>query len=396
MSKSVQRLILLSQFAMMLALEMGNPYLPLLIAEQGDIPLASAAWYSALAFVLPMLANIVMTPIWGSLADKLGYKSMLMRAAWALVITQFLMLLVHGTMEILLIRILQGGFAGFLAAMQTYSLALNHWEHKGRQLARLQTAKALASSLAGLAGGLLLMIAHFQLLYGVAAVISLFTAVLMQRYLPATTAMQANTKQYKGGMDALIWLLGSMIVLTQTVKFFTEPVYTLTMNQMLFGPPLLTGILYSTPALGLLLASGWCGRQFDRCRQEPQKIKYYLSTYSLLGMLLMFIQASSTFLPVLILTRLVWGMVLAALLPAFICLISDRCARQGYAIGVANSFAKIGNVSGLLLGGWMGAFMPLQQMFLLMAGAYALMLIIGYCCDFASSRKRGTVGLIYE
>ena len=386
MTKSLQNLILCSQFFMMLALEMGNPYLPLLIAGQGDIPSSSVAWYSALAFVLPMIANIVMTPLWGKLADSLGYKAMLMRATWALVLTQFLMLLIHGTMEILLVRVIQGGFAGFLAAMQTYCLALDSWDNKGRQLARLQTAKAMASSLAGLAGGLLLMLAQFQLLYAVAAGISLLTALIMQRCLPAVQTVQSGTGKYKGSLDRMVYLLGSLIALTQLIKFFTEPVYSLAMSQIAPGQPLLVGVLYSSPALGLLLASGWCGRQFDRCRQEPLRIRYYLAGYSVLGLLLMLIQASSTQLPLLFVTRLVWGMVLAALLPAFICLISDRCARQGYAIAVANSFAKTGNVSGLVLGGWMGVWMPMHQMFLLLAGAYTLMMLMGWCCDFIQTR----------
>lgn len=382
MNKRIKHLIFFSQFAMMLALEAGNPYLPLLIAEQGDIPSASVAWYSALAFVLPMMANIVMMPLWGYLGDRLGYKAMLMRATWALVVTQFLMLAVHGTMAILLVRIVQGGFAGFLAAMQTYSLAVNRHEQKGQQLAHLQTAKALATSLAGLIGGLLLTLAHFRLLYGAAAGLTLFTALIMQRYLPQTTPAPANPGQRKGNREAVIWLLGGLIVWTQCLKFFTEPVYSLAISSIVSGQLVVTGILYSVPALGLLLTSTLCGRQFDRCRQNPSHIRYYLSGYSLLGVVLMLIQASSTSIPMLFLTRLVWGMVLAALLPAFICLISDRCARQGYAIAMANSFAKTGNVSGLVLGGWMGTWMPLQQMFLLLAAAYAVMMLISYCCDF--------------
>ncbi|WP_305033813.1 hypothetical protein [Legionella sp. km772] len=95
MSKSLQSFILISQFFMILALEMTNPFLSLLIASQKGALASNIVFYSMLSLVLPMLANIVMTPIWGFAADRYGYKSMLMRAAWALVFTQGAMIWVN-------------------------------------------------------------------------------------------------------------------------------------------------------------------------------------------------------------------------------------------------------------------------------------------------------------
>lgn len=186
MPKSLQPLILISQFFMILALEMTNPFLSLLLASQSEVALQDVVFYSMLSFVLPMLANIIMAPIWGIAADRYGYKSMLMRAAWALVLTQLAMMFAHSLVWILIIRVFQGAFAGFIVSMQTYSLSLCEWQHKSRQLARLQSAKAIATTLAGFIGGIILAVTNYQGLYGIATAICLAITLIMHYYLPAT------------------------------------------------------------------------------------------------------------------------------------------------------------------------------------------------------------------
>ena len=221
MSKTLQFYVLISQFLMILALEMTNPFLSLLIASQNKIPLQSTVFYSMLSLVLPMLANIIMTPIWGLAADRYGYKSMLMRAAWALVFTQLCMMFVHSITWLLIIRIVQGAFAGFIVAMQTYSLSFCEWQHKSRQLARLQSIKAIATTLSGLTGGLILSITNFQGLYGVALFICLTTTIFMHYYLPTATKNQLKKQPPSHplqGVSKFIYLLWLLISLTQIIK----------------------------------------------------------------------------------------------------------------------------------------------------------------------------------
>jgi MFS family permease len=377
---------------MMLALEMGNPYLPMLLAKQGDFALSWVVFYSALALVLPMVANIIMSPLWGKVGDRLGYKPMLMRAAWALVISQGLMIFAHSISSIIIIRIFQGGFAGFLAAMQTYALCLTDGADKGQRLAELQSAKALATCLAGAVGGLMLMFFHFDYLYGVASVLCLLTTLLMQWLLPSIKTMPAPSQKQvsaklSGSARKVVGSLGVLIGMTQLIKFLPDPVFTLLMNQRMPGQVFAVGVLYSLPSLGLLLTSAKCGKQFDKCRQKPELIPCYLAAYCLIGALSMLIQAFATQFITLACARLLWGVVLAALLPALICLMSDRFRHQGYALGLANSFAKIGNLVGLILGGLMGNVMTLGQLFLLLAVAYLLMMLV----SFVTYRRSQTV-----
>lgn len=376
MTKSVQSTLLLGQFFMILALEMTNPFLPLLITTQGHVAVDDRVFYSTLSFILPMMANILAAPFWGRVADRFGYKPMLLRACWALVVTQASMLCVHSVEGILVIRILQGAFAGFIVAMQTYALSLCEWHSKGRQLSRLQSTKAIATAIAGFVGGIILTFTDYQGLYGIASLVCLSITLQMQFHLPPSTKNNVPhrpaTSSSLSGSRSLFYLLCFLISLTQIAKFLPDPGFSLYLNHSLTDNLMMIGLLYSMPAVGMLLSSEWCGRQFDRCRNHPEQVNRYLIGYSVLGMVLMIIQACISNFVLFVAIRILWGVVLAALLPALFALCSDRAVLPGYALGIANSFAKTGNLIGLLLGGLLADSLSYPLIFLVIAAVYGL------------------------
>ncbi|STX30099.1 multidrug resistance efflux pump [Legionella beliardensis] len=389
MSKSLQRTLLFSQFLMLLALEMSNPFLPLFIASHGFSG-HTAILYSALAFILPMITNIIMAPLWGMAADRFGYKPMLMRAAWTLVLTQGLMMMANDITAVLIIRVIQGGFAGFIAAMQMYVLSMDLNDNKAEQLASLQFSKALATSTAGITGGALLGCLNFAGLFFIAMALCLIATLILQKKLPATKKPATQSKKKPLTANSFFHLsgLGLLIILTQCIKFLPEPIFVLSVNSFMTDNAILIGLLYSMPAIGLFLSSNYCGKQFDRCRKEPAQIKSYLFFYSFLGCLMMLGHAFfTTHFIVLASIRLLWGIVLAALLPALFCLISDRYHHQGLAIGWANAFAKIGNLIGIILGGWLGSYLSIQSLFCCLACIYAVIALICLCGNFFTGKN---------
>ncbi|QDP71211.1 multidrug efflux MFS transporter [Legionella israelensis] len=388
MTKKIQTILLCSQFFILLALEMGNPFLPLLVHEQQNTGTLSPSIYSSILLALPMLMTILMAPIWGLLADRFGYKSMLMRAAWALVISQACMAMAKSLFSILLIRLLQGGFAGFIAAMQTYALSLSNWENKGRQLARLQTSKALATSVAGACGGFLLTFFGFKGLFLTASLFCLIPTLIMHWTLPeskSTMSAEKASQLSPPSIGLLFPSLALLIILTQTARFLPDSFFSIYAS-VFTEQPWLIGLLYSLPATGILLSAEYCGRQFDKARGQSGKIKTYFVTYSGIGMLLMLAHACMQNFALLCLIRLCWGIVIAALLPALFTLVSDLSPKQGYAIGLANSLAKMGNLTGLLLGGWFAGFIPLPFIFFLLAMVYALISVACFITQFTQMK----------
>jgi MFS family permease len=391
MTKSIQRLILCGQFFMILALEMTNPFLPLLIAAQGTVPIDSVVFYSTLGLILPMVANLLIAPLWGMAADRYGYKPMLMRASWALVVTQASMIFVSSVEGILVIRVVQGAFAGFIIAMQTYVVSISEWEAKGRQLSRLQSTKAIATAIAGFTGGVALTCTNYQGLYAVATLICFFITLIMQLYLPPSKKNAPQQKQQKsahsGGATGVFIFLCILIMLTQVAKFLPDPGLSLFLNSYFPNNLIMIGLLYSLPALGMLCSSEWCGQLFDRCRPVPALVNRFLISFSVLGFLLMLTQAYVSNLYLFAFIRILWGVVLAALLPALFALCSDRNLLPGYALGLANSFAKLGNLIGLLLGGVLASTFPYPVIFLIISMVYGVFAIFVLAYHLISSRR---------
>lgn len=373
MPRSIQWFLFLSQFFIILALEMTNPFLSLLIANQNEVVPQNAVFYSMLGLVLPMLAQILMAPIWGRAADYYGYKPMLMRAAWALVFTQLAMMFVHSLIWILIIRILQGAFAGFIVSMQTYSLSLCEWHNKSRQLARLQSAKAIATTIAGFIGGVVLSLTNYRGLYGISMFICFFISLTMQCLLPSVQGnMKSKSEKTLPVSASPVYFFCFLITFTQIIKFLPDPGFTLFVQDSLSENLVLIGLFYSFPAVGMLLSSELCGRQFDKIRSNSGLVQRYLVRYSLLGFILMLGQAMTMNLYLFACLRILWGIVLAALLPALYALLSDRYSLPGYALGLAHSFAKLGNLLGLVLGGLLINFLPFNGLFLIIAFFYVL------------------------
>lgn len=399
MTKSIQGLILCGQFLMILALEMTNPFLPLLLAAQGNVPMESLIFYSTLGLILPMMANLLMAPVWGRAADRYGYKPMLMRASWALVMTQASMIFVSSVGWILIIRVLQGAFAGFIIAMQTYVVSISEWETRGRHLSRLQSTKAVATALAGFAGGLALTWSNYQGLYAVATLICFIITLIMQLYLPSSkkTAPQIEQVQsvHSVGSTGFFIFLCVLIMLTQVAKFLPDPGFSLFLNGYFSNNLIMVGLLYSLPALGMLCSSEWCGRLFDRCRFNQSLVIRYLICFSALGFFLMLSQAFVSNLVLFAFIRILWGVVLAALLPALFALCCDRNLLPGYALGVANSFAKLGNLIGLLLGGVLVSTFSYPMIFIIIALVYGMFAFFVLAYHFISSRRKMGYSTLY-
>ena len=374
--KRTQNLLILCQFLMMLSLEMSNPFLPSYINTLSHARLAQVAMQSSIIMAIPMLMMIITSPIWGSLADKYGYKPMLLRASGALIITQLLTGLANTPEQLIIIRLFQGGFAGFIAAMQAYAVNLSHWESKGKNLARLQSAKALGTSISGIIGGIIIHLTNMNYLFFISSFLCAIVTVIMFLYLPPVNKKPINTLQKPQPSWSIHFsVITALITLSQIAKFIPNPTFSIYVETLINADPITIGILYSIPAISLILTSEFSGRVFDFIRNnKPHLISMYFSIVALLGGLVMILHAYANSVIALIPIRFLWGVVFASLLPALFALISDHSNKSGYYIGLANSFAKLGNLSGLIIGGYAAGFMPLNQLFLLTAFSYFLIM----------------------
>ncbi|WLH50458.1 MFS transporter [Pseudomonas tolaasii] len=368
------RLLVVIQLVSMGAMEMSGPFWPLQI--QKLLGVANAHYtglLSSLVYAGPMMAAMVLTPMWGRLGDRTGHKPMIIRALLALAVCQALAAVTFDPWLLVAIRVAQGALAGFIAAAQAYALACCRDDGRGHILARLQSATAVGSLAGPVLGGWLMDVSGFALLCYSATAVCLLCAVISV-LLPADSPRSRPLTASKSVALPKGWL-GAMlgiIVLIQAAKMMPQPFYALYVADVLHAPAWLIGASYAASALTLALSAPLWGRLFDRHQPAHTLRVIEWVTWSC-ALTLAFTALASEWLGFLA-SRLLWGVWQGALLPVAYTLIANTVAsgQQGFALGLGNSAAKGGALCGALIGGIGMGIVGLAHSFWLVALTYAL------------------------
>ncbi|WP_248795456.1 MFS transporter [Pseudomonas sp. MWU13-2105] len=368
------RLLVGIQLVSMGAMEMSGPFWPLQIQKLlGAANAQYTGLLSALVYAGPMMAAMVLTPLWGRLGDRTGHKPMIIRALLALAVCQALAAITFDPWLLVGVRVVQGALAGFIAAAQAYALACCGTGGRGQVLARLQSATAVGSLAGPVLGGWLMDVSGFALLCYSATAICLSCA-LTSLFLPSDTQRlppkqkPAHTALPKGWLGAML----GVIVLIQAAKMMPQPFYALYVADVLHAPGWLIGASYAASAATLALSAPLWGRLFDR-HQPAHTLRVIEWVAWSCALTLAFTALASEWLGFLA-SRLLWGVWQGALLPVAYTLIANTVApsQQGFALGLGNSAAKAGALCGALLGGIGMGIVGLAQSFWLVAVTYAI------------------------
>lgn len=173
----------IAQFAAILGFAFAFPFLPIYIQQLGvRDPRQVALWVGA-AGGATGIALAISSPIWGLLADRFGRKSMVIRAMVGGGLTVGLIALARGPLDLVLLRLLQGLFAGTVAATTTLVATGTPRERVGWAMGLMSSAIALGGAIGPLAGsvvasyfglratfvagGALLLVAVFPVIFAV-------------------------------------------------------------------------------------------------------------------------------------------------------------------------------------------------------------------------------------
>jgi MFS family permease len=316
------------------------------------------------------------TPWWGRLGDRIGHKTMLLRALLALAATQWWIAATDSVAVILAVRLLQGALAGTIAAAQAYGARLVTRQARGALMAQLQVATAIGSVAGPVLGGWLFDVRGFSAVNVWAGAACLACAAVAATVLPSvaplpatrTDAARPRMAQLAGGVYGL--LLG--IVLVQAGKMMPQTFFGLYAAEVLHVSSRVTGLCYAGTALGLCLAAPFWARRF--ARQPAVRVLAQVEWILWACVAIVALQALATNVVLFVLARVLWGVCLAALLPVFYGLLSRDAAddAQGRVLGAGNAAAKAGALVGAGAGGLALAWVPLPAMFWTVALLYAV------------------------
>lgn len=383
------RWLFIIQLVSMGAMEMSGPFWPIHLRALGKLDAEQLAWASAIAYLGPMITAMVFTPLWGRIGDRVGHKPMLLRALVALSLTQLYIGFAQDVLSILLTRLIQGALAGFIAASQAYGTHLTGPTERAALMARLQVATAIGSVLGPIAGGMCFAQFGFPMLNLIAALFCAACVLAVMLRLPNLSPTQASkntadTYTAFRGLSPIMGLLVS-ITLVQAGKMMPQAFFGLYAQEVLHISTTMTGLCYGATALGLCLAAPWWAKKFADLDRDAILARVIMICGVCAA--LTALQALSVNLPLFLITRLAWGVCLAALLPVFYGLISREVphAIQGLALGTGNSAAKAGALIGTGAGALTLGLLPLRYAFW---GVSLMYVLSALCMYYLRKRSR--------
>jgi MFS family permease len=364
------------QLVAMGAMEMSGPFWALHLRRLGDLSPSVLAWTSAIAYAGPMAMAMCTTPWWGRLGDRVGHKTMLLRALLALAATQWWIAATDSVAVILAVRLLQGALAGTIAAAQAYGARLVARTERGALMAQLQAATAIGSVAGPVLGGWLFDTRGFNAVNVWAGAACLACAALAAAVLPPIAPLPAGrpepgssrprAAQLAGGVYGL--LLG--IVLVQAGKMMPQTFFGLYAAEVLHVSSTVTGLCHAGTALGLCVTAPFWARRFARLPRA--RVLAQVEGILWACVVIVALQALTRHVVPFVLARVLWGVCLAALLPVFYGLLARDAAddAQGRVLGAGNAAAKAGALVGAGAGGLALAWAPLPAMFWTVALLY--------------------------
>lgn len=386
-SRYIVTCLALIQLFAMAAMEMSGPFWPLYFKQLGYLSPAWLSLASGLAYAGPMVTAMLFTPLWGKFGDRVGHKAMVLRALLTLALTQLLIAYLESVWLIVLVRMIQGALAGFIAAAQAYGTQVTHPAQRAELMAKLQAATAIGSLLGPMLGGWLFAVSSFSSVNMLASLICLLCLLATMLLLPTVQPLVAppciNPQQHTNTVlqkspqrEGSLWQSGVLglllgIVLVQAGKMLPQPFLALYVVEVMHASTWIVGLSYGMTALGLCLSASWWAKRFGGMPDHivQRDIEYVLWACVLISIL----QAVSSNILLFLMIRLCWGICLGALLPVFYMLLSHSAgSAQGYLLGLGNSAAKAGALVGTGVGAFAMIWLPMQWLFWSLVPMYVI------------------------
>ena len=370
------------QLVSMGAMEMSGPFWPVhlrgLTTSESLFSFASIAVY-----VGPMLGIILTSAFWGRIGDRYGHKLMMIRALAGLSLTQLGLALFSDIWVILILRFLQGAFAGYIAPAQAYGVSIEAPSRRARLFAILQISTNVGSLLGAVVGGLILDYATFFWINIIAsalcAVCTVIAAVTLPDVPPVKKAVVVDkTAPVRSGSlwqgSPLLSLLGVMGILL-LARMLPQTSFSLYVSSVFEVSNSVVGLCYGLLALGFILSATAWSRYFEHRGQQDTLQRM---TYVVIGCIVLTAVAGVTHNPVVfVIAYFIWGVLLGATTPVLMALISKTAdsSQQGHVLGIAQGTAQFASIAGISAGGLLSQVYGLQYTYLFVCLAYVVALI---------------------
>lgn len=357
------------------------PLIPLYLQHIGVVERDAVRYWTGILGSAPFIVAVFATPVWGSFADRVGHKPMVVRSVFGIAIATVGMGFAGSPLALLGWRGLQGAVSGVFPAAVALLSSSTPPERVGRALAVLQSARAAGSLCGPLIGGVLADLLGMRFLFfgvgGLAAVTAVLCAFVLHEPARASApghgdaGRQVSQRELLTDRPTLAML--ALLVLFQVMIMASWPSLALFVEKLGVARDAVattTGLVIFVAGVPAMFISTAWARLGSRFGVEPMMLTSLVLSgvaYAAVGFLVHRVET-------LFVLRLLSGVALAGFVPLAFHWMGMRApeSARGRMAGLASTAMMIGNVIGPLLGGWLAVHVDLAATFYVPGTALAL------------------------
>lgn len=366
------------------------PFLSLYIETFGDHSDAYVQKWAGLIFGATFITALIMSPIWGRIADKYGFKPILLINGFGIAVSVFLMGFVHSVEAFFILRLFNGVVTGFIPTSLAFVSSQTAREEAGKKLGTLQMGSVTGTLFGPVLGGLMADAFGFKYTFiitsisVVAAALIVLFGIKEQKKVKTKKAVQYSRKTILAGLLHHRLMLNVMIVtsLIQIGNFSIQPLLSLYVAGLTDSKDVafLAGLTFSAAGVGNLLFARKWGKMGDEIGYEK-----VLGILLLLSFVFIVPQAFVSSIWQLMIWRLLFGIAIGGMIPITTALVRREAPIdiQGEVMGYNSSFRFLGNIIGPMFGGVVSGFIGISSVFILTG----ILFLIGFAFLYYAKRK---------
>ncbi len=361
------------QGIMGVAFSVSVPFLPLFVASLGIKSQSLVDLYSGVVLAVTPLAATIVSPIWGSLADRVGRKAMVVRACVGISVFTAVTAAVGNVWELFVARACQGVFSGFRGAATALVGSEVPDSKLGFSLGWMATGQLIGVLVGPLIGGTLADALHsYRAVFVWTSATALVCSVLAFFFVregfkpvPRHERVHVPMRAYVATLlrEGKVFPVMVVTVLTNFAAFGVQPVISLYVRDMVGDVGWLAtaaGAAFSITGVADLIASPFLGKRSDEIGYRKVML------ISLVGAgIFTLLQAFTHNLVAFLVVRFGVGIFLGGVVPTANALIGrlTPAAERGRIFGLASSAMFFGQFLGPLAGGAISALFGIPAMF---------------------------------
>jgi MFS transporter, DHA1 family, multidrug resistance protein len=245
------------------------PFLPLYFTELGVAEVGDVALWSGVSLGVTPALTALLAPFWGRLGDRFGRKVMVQRSLLSFVVIMAGMALVTRPWHVLVLRAVQGLFAGYGAMALTMAAESAPRERAAYAIGYVQTAQRLGPAIGPVIGGLVAGLVGLRRAFLVTSSFYVVALVLVSVLYtergtrPALARERGRPVSFRSvlAFENFVLLMGVVFGLQFVDRTF-GPILPLYVAQFGMSParvPIVAGLVFSGVAAAGALGNQLCG-----------------------------------------------------------------------------------------------------------------------------------------